>query len=141
MWKLRSKFASIILTLRSKVKVQCRACWYETHCLMVIHIHAKDHKSMWNYKKRLYPWHENVPKDKKKTFDLDVEGHLKVVIIHHTLEDGCTRHAKDHKSISKDKKCNNRNKVVWKHEEKPPQEVTICLSSSKRRHNLFMLDM
>ena len=56
---------------------------------MVFHLHAKDHKSMWNDKKGYMPDTKMSPKI-KKIFDLDVKDHLKVVIIHHILEDGRT---------------------------------------------------
>jgi hypothetical protein len=44
---------------------------------------------MWNDKKGYMPDTKMSPKI-KKIFDLDVKDHLKVVIIHHILEDGRT---------------------------------------------------
>jgi hypothetical protein len=44
---------------------------------------------MWNDKKGYMPDTKMYPKI-KKIFDLDVKDHLKVVIIHHILEDGRT---------------------------------------------------
>ena len=57
------------LTLRSKVKVPQRPLWYVTHCLMVMHLHTKYNRPIWEEKQVMVrrSFAEKKQKQKKKS--------------------------------------------------------------------------